>query len=183
MDSRLARHLDRTEIKDVIYRYCRGVDRHDLELVRACYHPDASDHHGSFSGSLEEYLVWLEPLLARYSWTQHLIANVVIDFGVEEDVAASEAYGVALHRSSEPKPYLNLISGFRYLDRFERREGLWKVAERKVISEWSILPSQEAWWPLPEHLEQGTRGPGDALYALLAGLVEPAGGKRGDNGS
>ena len=40
-DARLARLADRLEIRDVVYRYCRGIDRREYDLVRSCYHHDA----------------------------------------------------------------------------------------------------------------------------------------------
>ena len=30
--------LAEREVKNVVLRYCRGVDRMDLALVRSCYH-------------------------------------------------------------------------------------------------------------------------------------------------
>jgi len=50
--------LAEREIKNVVLRYCRGVDRMDLALVRSCYHPDADDHHGDFAGGVNEALHW-----------------------------------------------------------------------------------------------------------------------------
>jgi hypothetical protein len=29
------------------------------------------------------------------------------------------------------------VSGFRYVDRFERRDGAWRVAERWAVREWT----------------------------------------------
>jgi hypothetical protein len=43
------------EIRDVVLRLARGIDRCDLELLRSCYHPDAHEEHGWFSGSAWEY--------------------------------------------------------------------------------------------------------------------------------
>ena len=170
MDSHLARLLDRDEIRDVLYRYCRGIDRHDLALVRDCYHPDATDHHGSFEGGVDAYLEWVEGLLIRYSQTMHFLGNVVFDFADDENLCATESYGVALHRSPEPKAHLNLASGFRYLDRFERRQGTWKIAARVAVSEWSLQISEDAWWTLPDSLLQGRRDSSDPLYTLLASI-------------
>ena len=186
MDPRVARLLDKQEIQEVVYAYCRGIDRRDLDAVRACYHPDATDEHGSFSGTVDAYLEWVDRLLARYSWTMHFVGNILIDFyneqsdveGIEDgnnesdeiDVAAAESYGISLHRSEEVKPYLNLAIGFRYLDRFERRKGRWKIFERVAVSEWSIQIPKEAWWEIPDSLRKGQRDRGDALYALLSRL-------------
>jgi len=170
MDPRISRLLDKQEIQEVVYTYCRGIDRRDLDLVRSCYHSDATDEHGSFSGTVDAFLEWVDGLLARYRWTMHLVGNVLIEFPGDEDVAASESYGVSLHRSDETAPYLNLATGFRYLDRFERRGGPWKIAERIAVSEWSIRIPPETWWEFPDSLRTGQRDGSDALYALLSGL-------------
>ncbi len=52
--------LARQEIHDVVLRYCRGVDRLDLDLVRDCYHPGALDHHTGFDGTVAEYVPWVQ---------------------------------------------------------------------------------------------------------------------------
>ena len=36
----------RDEIRELLTRYCRGVDRMDAELIASAYHPDAIDEHG-----------------------------------------------------------------------------------------------------------------------------------------
>ncbi|MEM8705935.1 MAG: nuclear transport factor 2 family protein [Actinomycetota bacterium] len=170
MDIRLAALVDRAEIIDVVHRYARGVDRRDWELVRSCYHPDATDHHGGFSGSVDEYLAWVEDLTGRYSATQHLVAGVLVDLA--GDIAAAETNGVAIHRSDDPAPHLNLVTGFRYLDRFERRDGRWAIAERTAIGEWAIPVAAERWWDMPDHHPRGADAPDDPVYALLRSLPD-----------
>lgn len=171
MDPRLAELLDKREIEDVVLRYCRGIDRRDFDLVRSCYHPDAIDRHGSFEGSVDAFVDWVDGLTARYAWSMHLVGNVLIDLGPErEDRAACETYGVAMHRGAEPAPALNLATGFRYLDRFERREGRWRIAERTAIGVWSLPVPAEAWWKIPENHLRGRRDAHDALYGLLASV-------------
>ncbi len=174
MDARLARLLDEREIEAVVYRYCRGIDRLDLELVRSCYHADATEEHGSFSGGVSDYLEWVAKLLARYRTTLHLVANLLVEFGPDPDAAAVESYGVAVHRGRDATPHLNLATGFRYLDRFERRTAGWRIAHRVAVSEWSIRIPEAAWWEIPDSLRQGRRDSGDALYALVAGLARGA---------
>ena len=41
--------LDKQAIREVVLRYCRGIDRLDREMVRDCYWPEAIDEHGSFA--------------------------------------------------------------------------------------------------------------------------------------
>jgi hypothetical protein len=174
LDPRLAALLDKQAIEEVVLRYCRGIDRRDFDLVRSCYHPDARDHHGSFEGGVDAYLEWVDRLTARYEWTMHFVANVLVELGDDSDVAACETYGVSLHRSDDPRPFMNLATGFRYLDRFERREGAWRIAERHAIGEWSIPVPEEAWWSIPESHASGRRDASDALYALLASIGRKA---------
>ncbi len=170
MDPRVSTLLDKREIEEVVLRYCRGIDRRDFDLVRACYHVDARDHHGSFSGGVEEYIDWVDRLTSRYRWTMHLVGNMLIDLADASDRAACETYGVSLHRSDDDRPQLNLATGFRYLDRFERREGAWKIAERTAIGEWSIPIPAEAWWAIPSEHLSSRRDAGDVLYRLLSSL-------------
>jgi len=80
MESAVEALLAKQAITEVVYRYCRGIDRFDREMVRDCYWPEATDEHGSFTGTRDEYISWVfDRLLPRYSWSQHFIGNVLID--------------------------------------------------------------------------------------------------------
>lgn len=47
---------DGEAIKDCIYRYCRGIDRINRDLLLSAYWPDAIHEHGNFSTcSTEEF--------------------------------------------------------------------------------------------------------------------------------
>jgi hypothetical protein len=152
-------------IRRVVAQYCRGIDRLDLELVRACYHPDAVDVHGSFSGTVDEYLAWVGRLLEKYDATAHYVANQLVEIADDDpDRARVETYGVAVHRAASGAPHLNLTTGFRFVDRFERRGGEWRIAHRVAVTDWSRRVAPDDWWPLPEQHRRGERGPGDALH-------------------
>ena len=56
-----------------------GVDRMDRGLVRSCYHDDATEVHGSFTGTIDEYLDWVWRVLSRYERTQHFVGNLLIE--------------------------------------------------------------------------------------------------------
>jgi hypothetical protein len=133
MDSALA---DKFKIAEVVLLYCRGVDRLDLELVRSCYHQDGLDHHTGFDGDADSYVAWLGQMLPRFAGTMHIVGNQLVD--VRGDVARCETYGTA-HHWGEPAtdPALNFVSGFRYVDNMERREGAWRIAERWAVREWT----------------------------------------------
>ncbi|MFF2108453.1 MULTISPECIES: nuclear transport factor 2 family protein [Rhodococcus] len=46
MNEDLKNLLDKQAITDVIHRYCRGVDRCDVEILKSVYHSDSYDDHG-----------------------------------------------------------------------------------------------------------------------------------------
>ena len=68
----LQRLLDEAAIRRVHLDYCRGVDRRDWELVRSCYHRDAVDHHGPYSGGIDGFIAWaiefVEPPGGSRTW-------------------------------------------------------------------------------------------------------------------
>ena len=161
--------LDRHLIHEVVLRYCRGIDRMQRDLVASCFHPDATDTHGSFRGTVQEFLDWAFRLLERYDATMHLVANHLAEIG--GDTAVTETYGVAHHRSSDPDPRRNLTVGFRYIDRFERREDrVWRIAERIATTEWVDSHPPTSRWPLPADSAIGRRDDADPLWRMLADL-------------
>jgi hypothetical protein len=127
--------LAESAIRRVIAQYARGIDRIDLELVRDCYWPDATDAHGPFTGLRDDFITWVGSLLKRHTMTMHHLTSPLIDR--RGDTAAVETYGVAYH-CGEPAGDVrwNNAAGFRYLDRFERRDGQWRIATRLTVVEW-----------------------------------------------
>ena len=153
-------------ITEVVYRYCRGVDRFDRDMVRDCYWPEATDEHGSFAGTRDEYLTWLfERMLPRFSWSQHFVGNVLID---QLDLAAGrakcETYGQSRHHRPSDVPEHNLISGFRYVDDFERRAGEWRIARRICPLEWVRVDDASMFFDASPTHRRGTRDRSDPVY-------------------
>ncbi len=127
---------DRREIYACVLRYCRGIDRLDMDLVRSAYHPDGIDNHTGFSGPIDEFVAWVSGALSNFDGTMHFIGNHFVEG--QGDVAVSETYGNAIHWGSPADdPRRNFTSGFRYVDHFEKREGRWAVVERWAVREWT----------------------------------------------
>jgi hypothetical protein len=129
--------LDREEIKSVVYRVCRAMDRADLELFRSCYHDDAWDDHGYFKGPISEFKpqsIFRPPHVKNL---MHLIGNILID--LEGDRAVVESYYLARQRVAADDSEKDMQFGGRYLDRFERRAGVWKISHRTAIYDWNRI--------------------------------------------
>lgn len=131
---------DLQAIRTKVNTYCRAVDRLDRELLLSVYHPDAIDDHGMFVGSPEAFADWAFGLHAKQQVShQHMIMNHTCE--LDGDTAHAETYWMfAGMNRGEDGPWLTLGGG-RYIDRFERRGGEWKIAARKCVPDWGGVPS------------------------------------------
>jgi 3-phenylpropionate/cinnamic acid dioxygenase small subunit len=125
---------DRAAIQDVMLRYARGVDRRDLDLVAACFLPDASYEGALASGTIAEALIRLRDRMARYDSTMHFIGNQLIE--INGDTASSETYAVAYHRLIDQGNAKLFTVGVRYLDELVRDGNSWRIRRRVVKMEW-----------------------------------------------
>lgn len=161
------------EIRAVLARYCRGIDRLDLDLVRSCYHPDATDDHGRYRGGVDGFIDWVIQPLSRFERTMHFLGTSNIEFAPgSAEAAVSETYAVAYHRGTRPDGVLaDHIVGLRYLDRFEWRAGAgWRIAERICALEWRRDDPVAGPGDFPTAYTMGERGAVDPLYRLLGEL-------------
>jgi len=166
---RLERLLARDEIREVLYRLARGTDRCDAALIESCYHEDAYDDHGGFQGRGDEFAKWvIETLPEHFATTMHSLANSHID--VEGDTAFSETYCTAHHvmHPDENGVIRDSVMGLRYVDRFEKRNDKWLIAQRVCVYDWTYIVEAKEAWPLEPPFIQGSRGRADPSYALLA---------------
>jgi hypothetical protein len=126
--------IDREAIRDCLYGYSRGVDRCDEEMLRSAYWKDAFDDHAIFTGTREELIAWVIPLLRAMEASQHMIGNILIRLhGNNADV---ESYYHGYHRMNNGKRSFDSIQAGRYVDRFEMRDDEWRIARRKVVVDW-----------------------------------------------
>lgn len=164
--NRIDRLVAEAEIRDVLGRYCRAIDRCDETLLRSCYHPDATDEHGSFSGTVDEYVEWVFRLLAKYDGTTHMLAQSVFDWdeALRDPGVRVETYGTSTHWGIADRADLNLVTGFRFIDRFAFRDGAWRIAKRVAIAEWSRRTESSSVWPIPVGHRRGSRDHADPAF-------------------
>jgi hypothetical protein len=169
-DARLAALLDKQEIAEIIYRVARALDRCDESLLRGCFHPDATDDHGLFTGTAEAFVPWVMKTLQSMTATSHFIGNILIE--TTGDIAAAESYFTAFHRLATPDGEIDMVAAGRYLDRFARRDGAWRLSHRHAVYDWTTThPATDAGWktsPMRELLTRGARGPADPSHGFCA---------------
>lgn len=159
--------LDKFALQQLVWTYCRGIDRQDYALVRSLYHDDAiDDHRPMFYGNPDEYVAWLPSIMANWELTSHTIANAL--FIVDGDRAEGEVSVTAYHRTKPPEPR-ELIAGGRYLDRYERRDGIWRFKHRSLVLDWmqNRVVETDGDPSIDEGVETGRPGRNDASYLRL----------------
>ncbi len=144
--------LDRQAIEDCVMAYARGLDRLDADLIRDAFHPDALDDHGLVVAGRDELAEWATATHeAETSLTQHYAASHSCE--VDGDEAHAETYWLAVVRHLDGA---FTLAGGRWIDRLERRDGLWRIQARKCIPEWSGKPEMAAIDALSQSLQMAS---------------------------
>lgn len=161
--------ISRQQIADLTMAYCRGIDRADEALLKSIFHEDSTVVSGAFNGGGHAFATEICNIVrAVFDQTFHSIANQWIE--VTGDTAIGETYVIAVSTMTDPEEGKSeMLSGGRYLDRFTRREGVWKFAERSFVSDWSRIDktTRNMDTGLYASLDlQGKQGPDDPVYAM-----------------
>lgn len=129
-DEQAVRHL----LHELTMTYVRGADRGDAATMRSAFHPDGRMETGLADPAIEKYA---EAMVGRtradYCTMFHSITNE--RFEVAGDRARGECYVTAYALTADDPPQ-EIMAGGRYLDRFECREGVWKIARRLYVQDW-----------------------------------------------
>jgi hypothetical protein len=170
-ERRLLTLLDERDIRDVLVRYCRGVDRCDTELIAGCFHPDALDDHGNWirrSGA-EIASAIVERVLPGDASSMHFLGNVRVE--VDGDTACTESYLLAFRAfRREGKPYTR-TRALRFVDRFERRQGEWRISERVAVDDWNRVDEVVEEQAETREFRYGSKNTDDPVYAIQRGRV------------
>lgn len=162
--------LDREAIRDCLARYCRGIDRCDEAALRSAYWDDATDCHGAWNGSARGFIDQALAKLRQGGRRVHQITQMLIE--LQGATAAVESNFFALQSTAAQPGRETFLCG-RYVDRFERRGGEWRVAARTVVYDWieersrpELAQDDAALFGVRQPV--GQAAPHDAVYALLA---------------
>lgn len=166
--------LDKQAIQELIHVYCNAADRRDYDKMRALYHEDATDDHGGFfQGLAMDFIDQLPVIQESMDILHHNVTTVNIkleDNGAEAVYAEGEVYVLAFHKVKTDQGSFDLLVGGRYLDKYEKREGVWKFSHRAVVADWanvhdpSIVDLQN---PLIADSKMGTADLNDPSYSFF----------------
>lgn len=174
MDARIQEMLDHYEIRKTLAEYCHGCDRGDAEMMAGVYTgPDSFDDHASVRAPGPEYArVMTQIIRERTEAIWHGLGQSLIK--VDGDTAGAETFFLALMRlpAGDVRPVINLLAG-RFVDRFERIDGKWKIKHRTCVRDTSISLDVERDDYASTGFVEGTRDAQD-LGALLLKLAHHA---------
>jgi SnoaL-like protein len=139
--------LDRTAIHQVLERYFQGVDAGRLDQVRNCFTADVrADYDGrapvrGIDALMDSFLFTKKKASGEWKVTTHFMGNVNINL-LEGDVAETETNAIAFLVLAGEFADRVAMRSLRYLDRFVRRDGAWRISERQHTLDWSCeLPA------------------------------------------
>lgn len=156
---------DKAEIKDLIYRYCRAVDRLDIPLGHSIWHEDgyadygANYYQGPGKGVIDLICKHHQELISH----SHQVSNILID--LRGGQAGSESYVTGAMRLVRDGKTLQIGVWGRYIDLWSKRGGRWGLDRRTTIFDFDemreVTPTGRAL--------NFTRDRADPSYAALPG--------------
>ncbi|MFF1880678.1 nuclear transport factor 2 family protein [Pseudarthrobacter sp. NPDC058196] len=147
-------------------RYCRGIDRKDLELVKSTFWPESTDDHGSFVGLSHDFCTKaFEAQKVSSHKASHYISNMLVE--LDGDQAKRETAFIYTKVPTDGTA-VDLLCG-RYRDFCERRDGEWKVLSRTCIWDLAQRLNPESdygeLFGIPPSSNFGALYPHDPIYA------------------
>lgn len=124
--------LSRDAIRFLLTGYCRGVDRGDKALLASVFWEDSAVISGVINASGQVFADGIvDYVTANLDYCFHSIANEWIE--VKGDHAVGEHYILA-HMCAGGQ---DVMTGGRYIDSYERRDGTWKIKSRTFVADWN----------------------------------------------
>jgi hypothetical protein len=154
--------LARDEIMQLIQNYMRAQDRLDPVLHRSVFFDDAWLSYGIYEGGPDGFVEFAQNALRPHKANHHMLGQCQIEIdGLE---AYGEVYYQAHHRIVEDGEEYDLFISGRYVDRYECRFGVWKIAYRSELVDWARKEPSTGDFFADSKMLPGKRKPDDALY-------------------
>jgi len=153
-------------ILEVLYSYCRALDRMDRALAGTLFQEGAIVDYGEyFNGTADDFVEWVWAAHAGFDAHSHQVTNVLIEIGDGDggEGAVSESYVTAqlYRRGDGDGPGILVTSRGRYLDRWSCRGGRWAIDQRRYVDDITEMGSS------PATLGSGHRDRDDPSYEVF----------------
>ena len=133
-DVDVAEVADRFAINELMYRYARMVDFRQWQLHDEVFTPNASCDYtstGGVKGSARDVMAWLDEALAPWPTNLHFVSNVSVEFEDGRNAARASCYFLGPMASGVIGSQLVITNGGLYVDRLERTDAGWRIADRE----------------------------------------------------
>jgi ketosteroid isomerase-like protein len=131
---------NRRAIRECLYHYHRAVERADRAGLENVYWPDAHESHGAFEGPAREFIVWGLALRSTFEASTHQMHNILFQFDLPGAAVETSFTSLSRRRDAAGVVRIDYLCG-RYLDWFEKRGDVWRIARRKVVFDWCEQPA------------------------------------------
>ena len=137
------------EIQDVMFKWCRAIDPLDFEECSPSSIREQSTKTWSVQWPRRWPVEWICIRHVTIPFSSHQVSNMLIEFA-SPTLALAETYVRTLQRypadaagalaqmmASGPKSeeIFDMMTSSRYIDRFEKKQGSWKIAFRRLSQE------------------------------------------------
>ena len=153
-------------------RYARGIDRGDVDLLLSCYWDDAHEIHGpAYNGPAVPYLKSAAERMQTGQAGDAAFHRQRAYRARRARPAWVESYILTFARFAKDGTDYDTMTGARAHDRFERRDGEWRIAHRQAVFDWnSDRPSAETWClglfdTAHPDMVMGDKAPADLTYS------------------
>lgn len=132
LEQRLDRLESRFAMQDLVSDYCLGFDKRDFDRFLGIWWPDAvweiGPPFGSFDGHAGVTKAVKEILWPAWRQSTHFTTNLRVTF-TDDDHADGVCDVDCIGTTADEQAQTVAAT---YTDRFERRDGVWKIARRQV---------------------------------------------------
>ena len=132
--------------------------------------PAARPPPGGFSaGGIDAFLDGLRAARPFIRTMAHHITTA--NFAIAGDSAEGEIYTIAVHTLAGRERDTDLIVAGRYLDKYQKRDGAWKIAQRTIVTDWAQTrdpSSMDLSHPITEDTLKGTPDANDPSYQFFS---------------
>lgn len=123
------------DLRALLQRYARAVDRRDLDVLAGLFRPDATIVGARGTQSVEE---WLDTMRAPRAFpvSMHVLGDPLVELGDGGAVARLDTYAVVYQLGDSGSGHPDLTLGINYLDEASLDAGRWAITRRESRTLW-----------------------------------------------